>query len=258
MTTQKSATDLHWNTRAKSVETDVEVNIMDIFQRELEYDFITSRLKPDMTMLEVGCGNGFSSNRLRPLVERLVSFDFAEDMIERAKATYGETNNTFLHDTVLAPTKVAGQYDTVLCVRVLINLRNLDEQHRALRNLTDFVKPGGQLLLLEGFTEGFDGLSDARSRLGLPPVQPAAINFYSSVDECLRDLRNQYVVEEDFHLGAYDYLTRVVYPFLVGAENVKHNTEFSEKSATLARQMDPSYFPGMSRVRGFAMRKNAK
>ena len=36
----KSSTDLHWSDRAASVADDVEVNIMDVFQRELEYDHV--------------------------------------------------------------------------------------------------------------------------------------------------------------------------------------------------------------------------
>ena len=61
----KTQTDIHWNDRAESVERDIEVNIMDIFQRELEYDAICTYLTPEMRVLEVGCGNGFSTRRFR-------------------------------------------------------------------------------------------------------------------------------------------------------------------------------------------------
>ena len=57
----KTNTDHHWNDRAASVENDEEVNIMDIFQRELEYDYVCKYLGPTMRVLEVGCGNGFST-----------------------------------------------------------------------------------------------------------------------------------------------------------------------------------------------------
>ena len=40
MSTAKTATDLHWNERAASVADDVEVNVMDIFQREIEHDHL--------------------------------------------------------------------------------------------------------------------------------------------------------------------------------------------------------------------------
>jgi predicted TPR repeat methyltransferase len=94
----KSSTDQHWNDRAASMENDIEVNIMDIFQRELEYDYVCRYLTSAMTVLEVGCGNGFSTNRFRGLVKHIDAFDYSENMIERARAKFGETNNRFIQD----------------------------------------------------------------------------------------------------------------------------------------------------------------
>ena len=90
----KTATDIHWNDRAASVADDIEVNIMDIFQRDLEYDYVGPYLSSDMRILEVGCGNGFSTERFRELVEHVDAMDYAENMIERARERVGERNNT--------------------------------------------------------------------------------------------------------------------------------------------------------------------
>lgn len=253
----KSSTDLHWNERAASIENDIEVNIMDIFQRELEYEYLCRYLTKEMNVLEVGCGNGFSTNRFRGLVKHVDAFDYAEKMIERAKATFGETNNRFIHDNVLEPKNLAPAYDAVICVRVLINLRDLEEQRRAARNLARLVKPGGVLILVEGFVEGFTALTDLRGQLELPPIEPAKINFYSSIDDLLPELLQDLEIEDRFHLGAYDYLTRVFYPLVVGAENARHNSVFSEKCQKLAREFNPNCFEELSRVRGLVMRKRA-
>lgn len=251
----KSDTDRHWSERAASVADDVEVNIMDVFQRELEYDYVCRHLRPEMQVLEVGCGNGYSTARFRPLVRHIVAFDYSEEMIERARDRFGETNNRFIHDNVLAPEHLDGPYDAVLCVRVLINLRDLSEQKLALRNLAPLVKPGGLFILVEGFTEGFEALSRLRSRVQLPAIEPARINFYSSLAELLPDINRDFDIEDRFHLGAYDYLTRVLYPLIVGAENARHNSVFSEKCQQLAREFNPDCFEHLSRVRGLVMRK---
>lgn len=253
----KSSTDQHWNERAACIENDIEVNIMDIFQRELEYDYVCRYLSKEMTMLEVGCGNGFSTQRFRELVRHVDAFDFSENMIERARARVGETNNRFLQDNLLAPEHLAGTYDLVLCVRVLINLRDLEEQRLALRNLASFVGPKGLLILVEGFTEGFKALSELREQVGLPAVTPAKINFYSSLDEVLPELTGGFTLEDRFHLGAYDYLTRVFYPLIAGPENAKHNSVFSEKCQQLAREFNPGCFEDLSRVRGLVFRKKS-
>src|SRR5258708_3026506 len=104
----KTSTDRHWNERAASVGDDVEVNIMDIFQRNLEYEYVCRWLERHMGVVEVGCGNGFSTQRFRELVAQVDAFDYAENMVARARHTVGETNNRFIHDDVLNPQSLQG------------------------------------------------------------------------------------------------------------------------------------------------------
>lgn len=256
MTTETS-TDRHWGTRAKSVEHDHEVNLMDVFQRELEFDEIIKDLDKDMTVLEVGCGNGFSTDRFRPLVRHIDAFDKSEEMVERARRTYGETKNRFFADDVTSPRVVNRQYDCVICVRVLINLPGRNAQVAALRNMAGFVRSGGVLLLAEGFTEGFGRLSELRKEVGLPPLEPASINHYSPWRSLEPIVNESFEVERTWHLGVYDYLTRVVYPLMAGPENVRHNTNFSERSQALTRAFNPYAFADLSRMRGFVLRKRS-
>jgi SAM-dependent methyltransferase len=251
----KTQTDLHWNDRASSVENDVEVNIMDIFQRELEYVAICGFLTREMRVLEVGCGNGFSTNRFRSFVAEIDAFDYAESMVDRAKRSFGEQNNRFFVDNLLDPRSLKGTYDTVICVRVLINLANLDQQKLALRNMAEATRRGGLLILAEGFTEGFGALNELRHTLGISPVQPAPINFYSSVEDLRPEWERCFELEDTFHLGAYDYLTRVVYPQVAGEENVRHNSVFSERCSELARTFNPDCYAPLSRMRGFVLRR---
>jgi SAM-dependent methyltransferase len=254
-TVKKSRTDIHWNERAVSVENDIEVNIMDIFQRDLEYDAVCRFLKADMSVLEVGCGNGFSTERFRALARHIDAFDYAENMIERAKERIGETNNRFFLDNVLSPQHFADAYDAVVCVRVLINLRDLSEQHRALRNLQKVVRPGGLLVLAEGFLEGFKELNRMRLEIGLPDLIPSPINFYATIEQTLAAIEPEFTLEHEFHLGAYDYLTRIVYPAVISPEPARHNTEFSERCAAVARAYNPPSFEQFSRMRGFVFRR---
>lgn len=251
----KSTTDLHWNERAASVADDVEVNLMDIFQREIEYDYVCRYLESGMRIAEVGCGNGFSTERFRAIVQHVDAFDYAEKMIERAREAFGEENNRFIHDSVLDPQHLESEYDAVVCVRVLINLRDLDEQKLAIRNMAKLTKQGGRLILAEGFTEGFDALNTLRVEVGLPRLTPASINFYSSTSDLDPVLEESFELEETFHLGAYDYLTRVMYPLVVGPENAKHNTNFSERCSELARAFNPDCFERLSRMRGLVLRR---
>jgi SAM-dependent methyltransferase len=249
----KSETDIHWNNRAIAEKNPEKVNIGDTVQREVEFSFIRKHLDTTARVLEVGCGNGFLTSRLRNLVGFVDAFDYAENMVLQARRLVGEENNRFFHDNVLEPKNLQGPYDIILCVRVLINLKNLAEQRRALANMARALRPGGKLILLEGFNNGFSALTDLRGRLGLPPLTPAPINFYSSYDEFLPSVRELFDIDEEFHTGMFDFLTRVVYPLLVGPDAVAEAGDFHHRIASLAQTFNPDSLRPMARLIGLAL-----
>lgn len=207
-------------------------------------------------MLEVGCGNGYVTQQLRDRVAHVDAFDFSETMIDRAVATFGEKNNRFFHGSVLSPTTCRQEaYDLVLCVRVLINLRNLEEQRLALRNMSSWLKPDGRMVLVEGFADGFSALSDLRRQVGLPNLQPAAINHYEPVALVLSEMADSFTLTKTFHTGMFDFLTRVVYPQLVGPDNAQGPGDFHKAMDPIVRAFNPDAFEHLARLRGFVFQK---
>ena len=254
----KSNTDRHWNERALTESDDARVNIADTVQRDLELQFIFSQLPADARVLEVGCGNGYVTRQLRERVRHVDAFDYAENMVARGRANYGETNNRFFHASVLDSNSCeAGAYDAIVCVRVLINLRDGREQASAIDNMAGWLKPGGKLILLEGYTDGFGALNELRRKCDLPDLVPAAINFYSSIAELKPVIERSFTIADEFHTGMFDFLTRVVYPRLVGPDQVGASDDFHRKIDIIARQYNPAAMQPLARVRGFALIKRA-
>lgn len=250
----KTTTDLHWNERALKERDDAKVNIGDTVQRDLELDFVFAHLPASGRVLEVGCGNGYVTQQIRQRVKHVDAFDFAENMVERARATYGETNNRFFHGSVLDRATGSDQaFDAVICVRVLINLRNIDEQILALENMARWLKPGGTLILVEGFRDGFDVLNQLRADCHMPPLVPAPINFYSRLAELRPVIDRWFDTAGEFHTGTFDFLTRVIYPRLVEPVNVDGAGEFHHKIGPVARFFNPADLMPLARVRGFAL-----
>lgn len=251
----KSTTDIHWNERAESEEDKRLVNIADLAQRTLENDFILPRISKEDRVLEVGCGNGFLTQELRKYASHVDAFDYAENMVKSALDQYGEENNRFFHDNLLAPANVEPPYDKIVCVRVLINLRDLDEQITAIRNMHGLLKPGGMLLLLEGYEEGFTALNELRASSGIEEMKPAAINFYSKIEESIPVLEELFEIESRGHLGMFDFLTRVVYPALEGASAATGYSDFHDRITPIAKVTNPDEFQGLSRMQNFALIK---
>ena len=251
----KSATDLHWNERAIVEQDTTAVNIADVTQRELETEFLRKHIKSTDKVLEVGCGNGFLTNTLREIADHVDAFDYAENMVEQAKSLYGEKNNRFFHDNLLAPTHWDNEYDLIVCVRVLINLRNIEEQFTAVQNMAKALKKGGKLILIEGYIDGFIALNELRSAIGLEALTPAPINYYSKLDDMKKKLMEYFVVKDTFHTGSFDFLTRVVYPCLVGAENATGHSDFHTKIRNLAFNYNPDAFSNLARLQGLLLEK---
>ena len=249
----KSFTDMHWNERAVNEKDVATVNIADVSQRELETEFLLKNLLPTDCVLEVGCGNGFLTNILMQHVAHVDAFDYAENMVDRAKSHYGEKNNRFFHDNLLSPANWQGPYDSIVCVRVLINLRDFEEQKAAVENMRKALKPGGRLLLLEGYRDGFEELNRLRVAAGMEPLVPASINFYCGLKEMRDELEKSFEIAADFHTGSFDYLTRAVYPALVGAANASGHSDFHSKILPLAKSFNPDQFKQFARLRGFLL-----
>jgi ubiquinone/menaquinone biosynthesis C-methylase UbiE len=252
MMMSKTMTDLFWNERPKTQVDVKKVNIDDLVQRDLEKDFIMKHLKPSDKILEVGCGNGFFTTFLREHVEWVDAFDYAENMITQAKLIYGEKNNKFFHNNLLEPKNIDQQYDVVVCIRVLINLRDVVEQKLAVSKMLSWVKPGGKLLLIEGFKEGFDNLNNLRVSAKIEPLKPAAINFYSHKEEILASVPGDYSIVDHFHTGMFDFLTRVVYSALEGADMTQGPGKFHEKIKEIPKVFNPGCMEPFARLHGWA------
>lgn len=251
----KSKTDLHWNSRALAEQTNEKVNIGDTIQRELETKFILSQMPKGCRILEVGCGNGYLTKIIRRDAAFVDAFDYSENMIDRAKKFAEEKNNQFFCDNILDLKNAAGPYDVIVCVRVLINLQDLNEQRTALKNMANLLESGGKLILIEGYRDGFDALDNLRIEIGLPPLKPAGINFYSYIEDIWDTLEDHFFIGHTFHTGMFDFLTRIVYPLIVGPDRVREAGEFHQSTLPLTLNYNPDFCTAFGRLRGFELIK---
>lgn len=251
----KSYTDLHWQQRAKNECDERKVNIADLIQRTVETQFIHRHLSKEGILLEVGCGNGYLTQQLRECVRHVDSIDYSDAMIERARRYVGEINNRFIQDNILNPMAIDGKYDQILCLRVLINLRNIEEQRNAIFAMHKYLKENGQLILIEGFIDGFQELNRLRNRIGLGKIKPASINFYSSLNDLMMEIEKLFIIEDEMHTGMYDFLTRIVYPLLVGENNASGPDKYHSDIEPLIKVLNPDCFKIYGRLRGYVLRK---
>lgn len=166
----------------------------DDYIREIETKFIrdsigeivkefrnVNPIKP-VTLLDVGCGNGYT---LWQLSKQFMDIDFQG--IEFTPELRALANNRGLPCAV-QPGDVRRKetlplgVDIIIVQRVLINLLKYEDQVIAVRNMLDCLNKNGYLLVIEAFCSGLDNINLCRGELGLPKVPPAHHNLYLSDD----------------------------------------------------------------------------
>ena len=115
------------------------------YRRKLD---LTARyLRPDMRLLEVGCGTGSTALHHAPSVARIDAVDYAQAMVDiaRSKArAAGIANVTFAKarlDEVVPPPE--GSWDMALALSVL---HLLPDPEAGLDRLRTLVRPGGHVV----------------------------------------------------------------------------------------------------------------
>jgi SAM-dependent methyltransferase len=101
-----------------------------------------ARLKPDDTVLELGCGTGGTAIRLAPSVARLIATDFSAEMIRIAKAKPAPGNLEFRVVDAEASFS-SGQFDAICAFNVL---HLVDDPAGLLADIHNHLKPGGLLI----------------------------------------------------------------------------------------------------------------
>ncbi len=100
-------------------------------------------LRPEMELLELGCGTGSTALLHAPYVQHIQAIDISSKMIAIARAKAAEqniTNVTFTQSTIGAYQAPNETYDAVLALSVL---HLLESKEAAIAKVRRMLKPGG-------------------------------------------------------------------------------------------------------------------
>lgn len=120
--------------------------IADVPSYEKKLDITRGYLRPDMEVLEVGCGSGATALLHAPHVKHILATDFSARMIEIAKARAAEqgvTNVTFEQADITSLDKPDGSFDMVLALSVL---HLMEDRDAAIGTIHRLLKPGGYFI----------------------------------------------------------------------------------------------------------------
>ena len=235
--------------------------------RELEIDTGAAQMRDGMAVLDVGCGLGYAACQyaLRHHV-RVEGIDYARNMIEgankllQANLPVLASRVRFKEASVVSLPYENTSFDVVTSHRCLMALLDWELQKKALLEIHRVLKPGGNLVLMEGTFEGLDKLNDLRGKFGLEPIAPDGrerlITLKFHEEELLEFCKPYFRTDAIKRFGMYYFLTRIVQPLLVAPAKPSYDHKLNEIAREIARVI-PDY-EGIGHLVAFILRKNGQ
>jgi SAM-dependent methyltransferase len=193
-----------------------------------------------VTIVDVGCGNGYTLERLSRIYYEIkfIGIEKSDELRALASSRFsGQDNVVILEGDIRDPAFAAEESgDILICQRVLMNLLNVDDQWSALNNIINVVRSpstslsGGTLLFIEGFSRYLTKLNEARAECELPPLPMAHHNLYLRDDffdtPRLRPFGTEGRLPPANFLSTHYFVARVLHPLLIQKTPAKRNSEF--------------------------------
>jgi ubiquinone/menaquinone biosynthesis C-methylase UbiE len=238
---------------------------MDFNLRELEIHTAAGYMQDGHTVLDVGCGTGYSSRQYaKKHAVKGYGIDYATKMVETARAKAAEETGllgtlTYEQASVLELPYEDNTFDVITSGRCLMALLDWDRQKEALAELQRVLKPGGVLVLMEGTLQGLERLNQARVQFGLAAIpavdqhrlitlkfdEPQLITFGATLFDLVTIHR----------FGMYYFITRVLHPLLVAPDSPKNDARIND----IAREIAKVYpnFNDLGHLVAFVWRKRS-
>jgi SAM-dependent methyltransferase len=255
---QDSQVKKFWETRAQDQSlTDAEATHSDVWQRWLEIETIKPFLRATDSMVDVGCGSGYATRLLAPLVRETLGIDFSEGMIERARVAAAGTSHLRFEvgNALELDVKTLGAFDVALSVRCLINLESWELQQRAIENIARLLKPGGRFIFVEGLADGRRNLNAMRAQMGLSEMPRVWHNVDFEEAQLMPFLDRFFTLDARRHFGVYDFVSRIVHPMAVAPEPPVYDSAINRTAAQLAVRLQD--FGAVSRVAFLVLARRA-
>lgn len=215
----------YWDKQAKTNNDEKGNTLRDSNLRELEIKTILAYIKDNTKILDVGCGNGYSTTTFAKIKNiDIIGMDYSEHMIENSKKLLEKKHKNFKNikfetQDISKTTYDNNTFDTIITERCLINLDTWEKQKKSILEIHRILKKDGLFLMLEGSTDGITKLNKVREDMGLNKIDVIWHNLFFD-DIKLEEFASKYfnIIEINNFCSTYMLISRALHPRLSNPE----------------------------------------
>ena len=223
----------YWDEQANEHGQSSMATVPDQYAKDLEVENILPYLTGKV--LDVGCGNGYSTAIYAQGNIKITGMDYSERMIDVANIR--DTPATFLVGDVTNIPFRDGTFDTVTTDRCLINLSTREQQALAVKELCRVLKPGGCYVMCENTERGLDNLNSVRELAGLGKIETRWHNMYLDEQHILGVIEELFIVREIKSFASFYYLASRVINAGVN-KNPRYDSDINRVAAKVSSHVD--------------------
>lgn len=238
-----------WNQRGRENTEDLP----DFNQKQLEVYNILRFIKPDMDVLDVGCGNGKVSYEISKIAKSVKGVDFADNIIQKTKSLTNE-NLSYAHGDVTNLQFDNETFDLVLSQRVLINMKSIEHIGIAVDEIRRVLKKDGKYLMLETSNQGIKSLSEYRKKFGLSEIKVPWHNIPIDEDWLANYINKKFKLIDAVHFGTYFFISRIIHPLMVMPKEPSFNAKINQVALEISKVL-PDFNNKMSQIVLWVLKK---
>lgn len=206
-----------WDDQAGQYQQQGLATCPDEIDRELEIDSIAKYIKDGKKVLDIGCGNGYSTIKFAQKYKniKITGIDYSEEMIRHANVALDKLDKNLKNrikfmvgDVLLMDFKE--KFDIITTSRCLINLVNFNQQKQAIKNIHKLLNKGGSYIMCENTLDGLERINLLRKIVGLEEIPMRWHNQYFNEKTLIKFLRlNFKILDIDNFDSLYYVASRV-------------------------------------------------
>jgi len=212
----------------------------DFFFQSLSSNAIIRFLRPDYTVLNVGCGDGYGFDRYCEVTKKMVGLDYSPEAIEKANNRYRNLVESgkaefIVGDLLNEDSTLIGVFDAVISERCLCNLNSEEKHKKALEIIGNYLKPNGIAIISEPSLQGYNALDKIRLNFELTPIKRHWHNVLVNEDifKSLKTLE----IQEKYTFGVYTLISRLFYPLYIYPQEPMFDSDINKVAAFLCEKI---------------------